>query len=150
MVTTFAKVICQKDTAMKSLHFLTTVAALFMVFGTPAPGAQAADKPAAAHVPFRFLFNAYDGDPKKDGPAKMEFQINTIDLRQPSEFLKIGETISNTKWKLVKFEFKTVLNPQTKEQEDVSELTLLDTGINRPVVLILNRVTDVALPASQK
>ena len=135
---------------MKSLHILLIVSALLMVFGMPAPSALADDKPAAAHVPFRFLFNGYDGNPKKDAPDKFSFQINTIDLKQPSEFLKIGETISNTKWKLVKFEFKTVLNPKTGEKEDVSELTVLDTGINRPLMLILNRVTDVALPAPKK
>ncbi len=141
---TFAKVIYEKDIAMKSLHLLTIVAALLMVFGRPAPSAQAADKPAAAHVPFRLLFNAYDGNPKKDGPAKMEFQINTIDLKQPSEFLKIGETITKTKWKLAKFEFKSVLNPKTGESDDVSELTLVNTETKETLVLILNRVTDSA------
>ncbi len=93
-------------------------------------------------VPFRLLFNGYDGNPKTDKPEKFEFQINTIDLRQPSEFLKIGTNVTNTKFRLEKFEYKTQKNPNTGEDEDVSELTLINTETNEPVVLILNRVTD--------
>ena len=93
-------------------------------------------------VPFRLLFNAYDGVPKKDTPDKFSFQINTIDLKQPSEFLKIGDKVANTKFKLEKFEYKTQPNPNTGEHEDVSELTIVNVETNEPVILILNRVTD--------
>ena len=93
-------------------------------------------------VPFRLLFNAYDGDPKKDKPEQFSFQINTIDLKQPSEFLKIGETVARTKFKLQKFEYKTQPNPSTGEVEDVSELTVVNTETNEPVILIYNRVSD--------
>ena len=93
-------------------------------------------------VPFRLLFNAYNGDPKKDKLETFEFQINTIDLRQPSEFLKIGEKVSRTNFQLKKFEIKNQLNPKTEEQEDVSELTLYNAETDVTVVLILNRVTD--------
>ncbi len=120
-----------------------------MVFGAPAPGVQAEDKPAA-HAPFRLLFNAYDGDPKKDTPEKFTFQIGTTDLKQPSEFLKLGETIAKTKWKLAKFEFKMVHNPNAGEDEDVSELTLVNTETKQEVVLILGRVTDLAAHPPKK
>jgi hypothetical protein len=93
-------------------------------------------------VPFRLVFNAYDGDPKKDKPDKFSFQINTVDLRQPSEFKAIGDTIPNTKYRLEKFEYKAKLNPKTGEEEDLSELTLVNTETNEPVVLVLTRVTD--------
>ena len=139
-----------KFTTMKSLHTLSLVSALFMVFGMPVPSARAEDKPAAPHVPFPFLFTAYAGDAKKDGPEKMEFQINTIDLKQPADFLKIGEMVSRTKWKLTKFEIKTVRNAQTGEMDDVSELTLTHTETQAEVVLVLNRVTDTARPAPKK
>lgn len=92
--------------------------------------------------PFRLLFNTYDGDPKKDKPEKFEFQINTIDLKQPSEFLKIGDFVTKTKFKIEKFEFKEQKNANTGEAEDVSELTLINTETNEPVILVLNRVTD--------
>lgn len=93
-------------------------------------------------VPFRLLFNAYDGDPTTDKIDKFAFQLNTIDLRQPSEFLKIGDTVKNTKFKLDKFEYKTQLNPKTGEQEDVSELTIVNIETKEPLILVLNRVTD--------
>ena len=93
-------------------------------------------------VPFRLLFNAYNGEPKRDKPEAFEFQINTIDLRQPSEFLKIGEKVSRTNFQLKKFEIKSQLNAKTEEQEDVSELTLYNAETDVTVVLVLNRVTD--------
>ena len=93
-------------------------------------------------VPFRLLFNAYDGDPKKDKSDKFSFQINTMDLRQPSEFLKIGEKVTNTKFKLEKFEYKTQLNPKTEEQEDVSELTVVNVETDEKIILVQGRVTD--------
>lgn len=93
-------------------------------------------------VPFRLLFNSYDGDPKKDKLENFSFGINTIDLRQPSEFLKIGDKVSRTNFQLQKFEYKTQINPKTTEEEDVSELTLFNAETSVTVILILNRVTN--------
>ena len=91
-------------------------------------------------VPFRLLFNAFDGDPKQ--PDKMEFQINTLDLRQPTMFLKIGEQVTNTKFKLEKFEPKFIRNESTGEDSDVSELTIINSETQERVVLVLTKVTD--------
>lgn len=91
-------------------------------------------------VPFRLLFNAYDGDPR--APEKMEFQINTLDLKQPSQFLKLGDAVANTKFKLEKFEAKSVKNASTGEDTDVAELTLLNIDSQETVVLVLTKVTD--------
>jgi hypothetical protein len=93
-------------------------------------------------VPFRLKFQAYDGDPRRDSPDKMTFQINALDLRQPSEFLRIGDTVSNTKFKIMKYEFKEKENPSTGEKDDVSELTLLNTETSDQVVLVLNQVVN--------
>ena len=93
-------------------------------------------------VPFRLVFKSYDGDPKKDKPEKFSFQIDTIDLRQPSEFLKLGELVPNTKFKLEKFEFKTVFNPKIDGQDEVSELTLVNTDTGDKIVLIYNKITN--------
>jgi hypothetical protein len=91
-------------------------------------------------VPFRLKFVADDVD-KKD-PSKSTFQINTLDLRTPSTFLPIGETIPKTKFKLEKFEQKTAVNPKTGAEDDVSELTVLNTETGDRVVLIKNQITD--------
>lgn len=91
-------------------------------------------------IRFRLILNAINGDLKK--PESLEFQINTVDLRQPSEFLKLGEMVPNTKFKLDKFEFKEELNPNTGEKTDVSELTLVSTETQDTVVLVLAKVTN--------
>jgi hypothetical protein len=91
-------------------------------------------------VPFRLKFQAYDGDPKK--PDSMTFQLNTLDLRQPSEFLKVGDTVSKTNFKIMKFEFKEKKNESTGEMEDVSELTVHNNETNDDVVLVLDKVVD--------
>jgi hypothetical protein len=93
-------------------------------------------------IPFRLVFKGYDGDPKKDKIEKFSFQIDTIDLRQPSAFLSMNDMVANTKFKLSKFEFKTQKNANTGEDEDVSELTLVNTETNDTIVLILNRITN--------
>ena len=93
-------------------------------------------------VPFRLLFKAYDGDPVKDTPEKFTYQLDTIDFKQPSQFLKMTEPVVNTKFKLDKFEYKTKPNPSTGESEDVSELTIINVETKEPVILVLNRVTD--------
>jgi len=87
-------------------------------------------------VPFRLKFQAYN-----EG-GKSTFQINTLDLRQPTEFLAVGEKISRTPYKIEKFEKKFVMNPRTGVEEDVSELTVVNTETNEPVILVLNRTTD--------
>jgi len=94
-------------------------------------------------VAFRLIFKAYDGDPKKTKDySKFSFQIDTLDLRQPSDFLNLGSMVPNTKFKLDKFEFKEAYNDKIQEKEDVSELTLVDTVTNDHIVLVLNKVTD--------
>jgi hypothetical protein len=105
---------------------------------TPLESAPAAD------APVRVVFKSYDGDPRKDEPTKMEFQIDTPDLRQPSSFLKMGETIRNMPLKLVKFAFKTARNEKIGEDEDVSELTVANVKTGQTVVLVYNRVTNVS------
>jgi hypothetical protein len=88
--------------------------------------------------PFRILFNAYDGDPKK--PESLEFQINVVDVNEPSQFVKIGDIIAQTKFKVIKFEEK-IASPRGSAG-DFSELTLTNTETGKEVVLTLGRITD--------
>lgn len=94
-------------------------------------------------TPFRMVFKAHDYEPKH--PERLptcSFQINTLDLKQPSEFLKLTDVISNTKFKLEKFHYKTQPNKSTGEQDDVSELTLRNIETGELVVLVYNRIID--------
>ena len=84
-------------------------------------------------VQFRLKFAAYD---------ESSFQINTLDLRQPSSFVKLGETIPNTKFKILKFTPKKVADPGTGGEKDVSELTIQNLETEENVTLILDTVVN--------
>jgi hypothetical protein len=88
--------------------------------------------------PFRLLFNAWDGDPKK--PESLIFQITTIDIRQPDQFLKIGDVIAGTRFKVTGFEAKRISD--LGSGGDVSELTLWDTEARNNVILVLGRIVN--------
>ena len=91
-------------------------------------------------VPFRLLFNAYDGD--VNHPDAMDFQINTVDINQPSQFLKIGDIIAGTKFKIIKFTPKHVNDPATQVDEDKSELTVQNTETSDNVTLVLGEIAN--------
>ena len=91
-------------------------------------------------IPFRLVFKSYDGSPAE--PEKMSFQMDTLDLRQPTMFLKLGEMVPKTKYRLEKFEPKDVENPNTGDKTDVSELTVVNTETEDVVVLVLRRPTN--------
>jgi len=88
--------------------------------------------------PFRLLFDAYDGDPTK--PESLTFQVYTIDVRQSGQFVKIGQVITGTKFKVMKFEYKR--NRPIGSFGDLSELTLKNTETGENVVLSLDRIAD--------
>ncbi|MEO6567730.1 MAG: Amuc_1099 family pilus-like system protein [Opitutaceae bacterium] len=91
-------------------------------------------------VPFVLRFDSTDGDPSK--PNEMTFGINTISRGRRTQFKKLGETIDGSPYKLQKFEEKKAFNDAIKVEEDVSELTLLNTETNETVALIKAKVTD--------
>lgn len=91
-------------------------------------------------VPFRVKFQAYDGDHTK--PNEMTFQINALDRGARTEFLKLGDTVAKSPYKLEKFEFKEVLNPNTGEKTDVSELTMHNIEENSNTILVLGKVAN--------
>ena len=129
---------------MKRLFLLLIV---LIASGTVAVSADIVPQQASpAAKPFRIIFTAYDGDPKK--PEAMSFQSNTVDIRQPSVFLKIGETIPNTNLRLLKFEQKFLSLPNIGEPKDRSELSVINTRTNEVTALILSSVHN--LPAAAK
>jgi hypothetical protein len=93
-------------------------------------------------VPFLLKFNAYDGDPVKDKPEDLTFQINTLTVRTPSVFRKIGDNVAGEKYKIIKFEYKKMTDANGVEK-DVSELTLEKNDETKDkVVLIYNTRID--------
>ena len=90
-------------------------------------------------VPFLLKFQSADYDPKH--PEEATFGINPLTLRKPTQFLKIGDPVAGTKFKLEKYEEKKTTDANGIEK-DVSELTLLDTEFNTTITLVKGQVTD--------
>jgi len=79
---------------------------------------------------FRLVFASWVGD---------TFGINTSDLKEPTQFLKIGDSIRGTKFKIAKFTEKHETN-KYGTQVDVSELTLENHETHEPVTLVKEKI----------
>lgn len=80
--------------------------------------------------PFRLVF-----------ASRMEgsFGINTIDLKQPTQFVTIGDTIAGTHFRVAKFTEKSEKDKYGTD-EDVSELTLENTETHEQLTLVKEKV----------
>src|SRR5437660_7038055 len=83
-----------------------------------------------AQEPFRLVFASWVGD---------TFALNTSDLKEPTQFVKIGDTIRGTKFKIVKFTEKHETN-KYGTTVDVSELTLENRETHEPVTLVKEKI----------
>jgi len=72
------------------------------------------------------------------------YSVNTIDLNEPTTFIKLGETIPKTNFKLIAFEPKTV--EERGIVKDISELVFENTETREKIVLPLDRVVDSPTP----
>ena len=81
--------------------------------------------------PFRLVFASRAGD---------TFTINSSDLKEPTQFLKLGDTIAGTRFRLVDFVEKSATNPATGGQDDVSELTLENQETADRLVLVKEKI----------
>jgi hypothetical protein len=103
-----------------------TVFVIALIFAAVAVRAALNEAVKAAHtfrVPFRHVFRSYDGTPGKDPVERFSFQIDSEDLKEPSQFLKIGDQIENSPYKLAAFAYKARWNSFTRTKEDVRLLT---------------------------
>jgi hypothetical protein len=91
--------------------------------------------PAPARAPYRIAWKVRDGD---------IFQVNTVDVRQPSAFLKVGEFIPNTKLKLEKLKDLRPPPDPLGDPGDPSELTILNTDTKKSMVIFLGKIADVS------
>lgn len=84
-------------------------------------------------IPFRMRFR---GTPDEGST----FAVETIDRRQPTQFLAIGDKISGTPFVLKEYKKKEV--DQDGFMKDVSELTILNEETNETIVMVLDQVAD--------
>ncbi|MFN2541928.1 MAG: Amuc_1099 family pilus-like system protein [Chthoniobacterales bacterium] len=80
--------------------------------------------------PFRFIFSSWVGD---------TYAINSVDMAEPTQFVRVGETISGTRFKVLKFTPKETTN-QYGTTVDVSELTLQHLDTKEQLALVKEKV----------
>jgi hypothetical protein len=83
-------------------------------------------------VPFRLKFSG--------SPDAGIYSINTLDLRGATQFLKIGEKVEGTPYKLVKYEPKT--SNVNGMDIDVSELTIENEITGQQIALVYDKPVD--------
>lgn len=81
--------------------------------------------------PFRLVFASW---------VAASFAINSGDLKEPTQFLKLGDSIRGTKFRLAKFTEKYDVN-QYGTKIDVSELTLENQETREQLNLVKERTT---------
>jgi len=85
---------------------------------------------SATEEPFRLMFSSWVGD---------TYAINTIDLKQPTQFVKKGDTVKGTRFKVVKFTERYQQN-QYGTDVDLSELTLENNETKEQLTLVKEKV----------
>src|SRR5437667_2656028 len=85
---------------------------------------------SATEEPFRYMFSSWVGG---------SFAINAIDQSEPTQFLKMGDVIRGTDFKIVKFTEKHDRN-QYGTKVDVSELLLEHRESKAQVTLVKEKV----------
>jgi hypothetical protein len=85
---------------------------------------------SATEEPFRFVFESW---------VHGTFALNTIDQSEPTQFLKIGDTVRGTDFKIVKFTEKHERN-QYGTNVDASELLLEHKDTHAQVTLVKEKV----------
>jgi hypothetical protein len=83
-----------------------------------------------AQEPFRLVFASWVDD---------TFALNTSDLKEPTQFLKIGDSIRGTKFKIVKFSEKHDAN-KYGTNIDVSELILENQETHEQLSLVKEKI----------
>ena len=80
--------------------------------------------------PFRLVFASFSGD---------TFGLNTSDLKEPTQFLKLDDVIRGTKFKIVDFKEKYEPN-QYGTEIDVSELTIENQENKERLTLVKEKI----------
>ena len=85
---------------------------------------------SATEEPFRLLFSSWVGD---------TYAINTIDMRHPTQFVKVGDSIKGTRFKIARFIERYQLN-KYGTNVDVSELTLEQEETRQHLTLVKEKM----------
>jgi hypothetical protein len=90
---------------------------------------------AFTEEPFRLMFSSWVEDPA----GGESFGVNAIDLKQPTQFLKVGDVIKGTRFKILKFTEKYQPD-KYGTNADVSELSLEHEESKERLTLVKEKV----------
>jgi hypothetical protein len=93
------------------------------------------------YIPFRLRVMSIDVPAKVSKPSDVTVQINTIDLKNRTLFLTVGEDIPGTKFKIESYEHKEVPD-KDGTTKDVSEITIINKETGDKVILPLKQIVD--------
>ena len=77
-------------------------------------------------------FDAANGDPEQ-----MTFGVGWVDHHQSPVFLKLGEKVKGTHFRLTGFQFKVRRSSKTARDEIMREITLMESEANHEIALPL-------------
>ncbi len=93
------------------------------------------------YIPFRLRVMSIDVPPKINKPSDVTVQINTIDLKNRTQYVVVGDDIPGTKFKIESYEHKEVPD-KDGTKKDVSEVTISNKETGAKTVLPLLQVVD--------
>ena len=93
------------------------------------------------YIAFRLRVMSIDVPPKVKKPSDVTVQINTIDLKNRTMFVAVGEDIPGTKFKIDSFQQKEI-DGADGTKKDVSETTIINKETGEKVVLPFRQIVD--------
>ncbi len=88
----------------------------------------------------KLIFEAYDQDSGKQ--SETTFQVNTVGPTHATQFLKVGDAIANSKWRIEKFKQQPKVT--FGEAQEVSELEVRNTETGNFLALPLGKIVDMS------
>ncbi len=93
------------------------------------------------YIPFRLRVMSIDVPVKISKPSDVTVQINTIDLKNRTQYVVVGDDIPGTKFKIDSYEHKEIPD-KDGTKKDVSEVTIINKETGAKTVLPLLQVVD--------
>lgn len=94
-----------------------------------------------SNIPFRLRVMSIDVPPNFKSQKEITVGINTVDLRNRTHFIAVGDDIPGTTYKVESYEHKEAPD-KDGTSKDVSEVTVLNKETNEKVILPLRQVVD--------
>ena len=93
------------------------------------------------YVPFRLILKSLDVPANVKKPSDVTAQINTVDVKNQTKYVPVGEDIPGTKFKVDSYLHKEIPG-KDGTTEDVSQVTILNKETGEKIILPLKKLVD--------